>query len=175
MLILLKNFMSKISKAKQHLSADEILQKIKTTVGFWRVQKWLIIYNALNFSKKAVEIASSIAVSEALVHKTISEYNRYGAISIETKGKGGRRNSYLTVEEENKFIESFITQAQKGHIATAGQIQEAFEKLIGKKVNKTTIYRLLDRNNWRKIVPMPYHPKKDKQAQEDFKKTLTKK
>jgi len=163
--------MSKISKAKSHLSANEVRQKIKTTVGFWRVQKWLIIHNALNYSRRAEEIASCLAVSKSFVHKTISEYNRFGSSSIETTGKGGRRNSYLTAEEEFNFIEGFISQAQKGYIATAGEIKEAFEKLIGHKVHKTTIYRLLDRTKWRKIVPLPYHPKKDKQAEEEFKKT----
>lgn len=167
--------MSKKTKAKAHLSSYEIEQKIKTTVGFWRVQKWLIIYNALNYPRSAEEIAKPLAVSVSLVHKTISEYNRYGATAIETKGKGGRRNSYLTLDEEREFMKGFILKAQKGYIATAGEIKEALEKIIGMTVHKTTIYRLLERNGWRKVVPLPHHPKKDKQAQEDFKKTLGRK
>lgn len=167
--------MSKKTKAKAHLSSEEIMQKIKTTVGFWRVQKWLIVHNALNYPRGSEEIASHLAVTPSLVHKTISEYNRYGASAIETKGKGGRRNSYLTEKEEQKFMEGFMVQAQKGHIATAGQIKESYEKLIGKAVHKTTIYRLLERSGWRKVVPLPHHPQKDKQAQESFKKTLVRK
>lgn len=164
--------MSKKTKARKHLSTQEIKQKIKTTVGFWRVQKWLIIYNAQNFPMKAQEIANHLAVSKSFVHKTISEYNRFGPSAIETKGKGGRRNSYLSKEEEYQFIEQFIIKAQKGYIATVSEIKGAFEELIGKKAHKTTIYRLLKRNGWRKVVPRPHHPKKDIQAQEDFKKTL---
>jgi len=30
--------MSKTSKVKEHLSAEEIQKKIKITIGFWRVQ-----------------------------------------------------------------------------------------------------------------------------------------
>ena len=112
-----------------------------------------------------------LAVSPSLVHKTISEYNRNGASAIETKGKGGRRNSYMSKEEEQKFLEGFILQAQSGHIATVEQIKEEFERLIAKPVHKTTIYRLLGRNGWRKIVPLPHHPKADKEVQESFKKT----
>lgn len=164
--------MSKKTQAKSHLSSKEIEQKIKTTVGFWRVQKWLIVYNALKYPRSAEEIAKPLAVSVSLVHKTISEYNRYGSAAIETKGKGGRRNSYMALDEERKFMESFIILAQKGYIATAGDIKEAFEKIIGNTVHKTTIYRLLERNGWRKVVPLPHHPKKDIQAQKDFKKTL---
>ncbi len=167
--------MSKKTQAKAHLTTYEIEQRIKSTVGFWRTQKWLIIYNALNYSKSAKDIAKPLAVSVSLVHKTISEYNRYGPQAIETRGKGGRRNSYLTPDEENKFMEGFILKAQKGYIATATEIKVAFEKLVGKEIHKTTIYRLLKRNGWRKIIPLPHHPKKNKQAQEDFKKNLQKK
>lgn len=175
MLIFELKTMSRITKASDRLSADEIKSKIKSTTGFWRVQKWLIVYNALLYPRSSEEIAGHLAVNKSFVNKTISEYNRFGAGSIETKGKGGRRNSYLTVEQEKEFIGKFIDKAQRGYIATAMEIKRAFEKLIGKKVHKTTIYRLLERNYWRKVVPMPQHPKKDKQAQESFKKTSVKK
>lgn len=167
--------MSRKTKATNHLSAKEVLSKIKDTIGFWRVQKWLVVYNAIVDPRKSEEIAKHLAVSKSFVNKTISEYNRFGARSIETTGKGGRRNSYLTKEEEKEFVDSFIEKAKRGHIATAMQIKKEFEKLIGKEVHKTTIYRMLERNNWRKIVPLPHHPKKDKQAQETFKKTSARK
>lgn len=167
--------MSKIIRIKSHLTNNAIQQKIKSTIGFWRVQKWLIIHNALNHPRHSQEIADHLAVSISFVHKTISEYNRYGAASIETKGKGGRHHSYLTSKEEQLFMDDFISQAQKGLIATAGQIKEAYEERIGRQVHKTTIYRLLERTGWRKIVPLPSHPLKDRKAQEDFKKTSIKK
>jgi transposase len=163
--------MRKITKAKEHLTNEVIQQKIKNTVGFWRVQKWLIIYNALNYPRSSQEIANHMSVSVSLVHKTVSEYNRFGAPSIETKGKGGRYHSYMTSEEEQLFMEGFITQAKSGQIATVDEIKEAYENRIGKKVHKTTIYRILERNGWRKIVPMPHHPHSSKEARETFKKT----
>ena len=166
--------MNKITRAKGHLNASEVEKKIKSTRGFWRVQKWLVVYNALKFPRKAEEIAQHLAVSKSFVNKTISEYNRFGASSIETKGKGGRRNSYMSAKEEQEFMTQFIADAQKGLIATAGVIKAAFEETVGQKVHKTTIYRLLERTGWRKIVPLPHHPQKDISAQETFKKTSAK-
>jgi transposase len=163
--------MSKVSKAKQHLSNSELKIKIKETIGFWRVQKWLIIYNAVNFPRKSQEIANQLAVSKSLVNKTISEYNKQGPSTIDTIGKGGRKNSYMTMEQEGKFMDLYLLKAQQGQVATATEIKEGFEKEIGKKVHKTSIYRLLDRHNWRKVVPRSFHPKKDKDVQDDFKKT----
>ncbi|HOR60104.1 MAG TPA: hypothetical protein PK124_02545 [Bacteroidales bacterium] len=140
--------MGKVTKVKNHLSNDELEKKIKETVGFWRVQKWLIIYNAQNYPRTSEEIANHLAVSKALVNKTVSEYNRFGVAAIETVGRGGRKNAYMSVEQEKEFVASYISRSQKGQIVTIQEIQEDFEKAIGKKVNKTTIYRLLKRHGW---------------------------
>jgi transposase len=92
-----------------------------------------------------------LGVSESLVHKTIFEYNKYGVASIEKKGKGGRRNSYMSEEEEELFTKNYKEKARQGQIMTAMEIKEDLEKKIGKKVNKTTVYRMLKRHGWRKI------------------------
>ena len=162
--------MGKVTRVKNHLSNDELRQKIKETVGFWRVQKWLIIYNAQNYPRTSEEIANHLTVSKALVNKTVSEYNRFGVAAIETVGRGGRKNAYMSVEEEKEFVASYISRSQKGQIVTIQEIQEDFEKAVGKKVNKTTSNRLLKRHEWRKVMPRSFHPKCDKEKQTAFKK-----
>lgn len=69
--------------------------------------------------------------------------NKYGVEPIETKSKGGRRNSYLNKKEEKLFINGYFEKASQGQIIPAMEIKEDFEKKIEKKVNKTTIYRML--------------------------------
>jgi len=49
---------------------------------------------------------------------------------------------------------------------------KAIEEKANKKIAKSTTYRMLDRHNWRKITPRPYHPKSKPEKQEQFKKTL---
>jgi transposase len=167
--------MGKVTKAVEHLTADEIQEKIKTTVGFWRVKRWLIIYQALINPKTAKEIALDMGVSEHTVHCLIAAYNRDGEKAIETKGKGQRQKANLTLEEEREFLKPFFEKAENGLIITAGEIKKSLENALGHSVHKTTVYRLLDRHGWRKIAPRPAHPKTDKEKQEDFKKTLNKK
>lgn len=84
---------------------------------------------------------------------------------------GGRRRCYMSFQEERRFLSNFQGEAQKGGVISVVKIQQAFESLVGRKVAKTTIYRMLDRHGWRKILPRPRHPKSDQQAQEGFKKT----
>jgi transposase len=164
--------MGRKTKALSHLTLEQIKQKIKTTKGFWKVQQWLIVYNALADPRKSESIAKHVSVSKATVNKTISEYNRFGPSIIECKSKGGRRRSYLTYEEEKEFLYPYIALANEGKIATAKEIHIAFNEKVGKQVAPSTIYRLLERHQWREIVPRTAHPKADKQAQEAFKKTL---
>jgi hypothetical protein len=92
--------------------------------------------------------------------------------AVETPGKGGRRHQYLTLEEEAQFLAPFFARAEEGLITTTAEIWRAFETHVGHEVDDSTIYRLLDRHGWRKLMPRPRHPKADPQAKAQFKKTL---
>jgi hypothetical protein len=84
---------------------------------------------------------------------------------------GGRRYGYMTVEQERQFLSKFLDEAAHGGILVVSEIKRAFENIAGRKVAKTTIYRMLDRHNWRTIIPRPRHPNSSEEAQEGFKKT----
>jgi transposase len=53
------------------------------------------------------------------------------------------------------------------------QVRSAYEQRVGHPVAARTIYRLLDRHGWRKVVPRARHPKADVAAQAAFKKTAS--
>lgn len=164
--------MSQVTKALAHLDLETLKQKLKTAKSHWLRQKWLVVYTAMVDPRPAKEIAKHIGVSTGFVRQVIQQYNRNGVAGLATPGKGGRHNCYLSWSEEKQLVESFRNKAVKGHIATAKEIKNAYEEKVGHQVHKTTIYRLLDRHQWHKIVPRPSHPKPDPQAQEEFKKTL---
>ena len=73
---------------------------------------------------------------------------------------------------EDDFLAPFFARAQRGELATAGQIKQAFERRVGQEVAQSTISRLLARHGWRKLMPRPKHPNASPEAQEQFKKTL---
>ena len=162
----------RITRAASHLSVDEVKERMRTDARPWVRQHWWIIYNALVAPRKAQEIALHTGVSVTTVHRVISVYNRLGAAAMETPGKGGRRHQYLTLQEEKQFLAPFFVQAESGEIAIVAQIQRAYEAKVGHEVDDSTIYRLLNRHGWRKLMPRPSHPQADPQAQEQFKKTL---
>ncbi|HYX49044.1 MAG TPA: winged helix-turn-helix domain-containing protein [Ktedonobacteraceae bacterium] len=163
--------MSRVTKAADHFSIEEVKNRMLTASRPLYRQRWLIIYNALVDPRTAEEIGRHCGVAKETVQKLISRYNRFEISAIETPGKGGRRNGYLTIEEEKEFLEAFLARAEKGEIVTIAEIWHAFEERVGCDVDDSTIYRLLDRHEWRKVVPRPHHPKAQKDEQEHFKKT----
>lgn len=163
--------MGQVTQACPHLDLETIKQKVKLASSYWDRQKWLVVYNALADPRTSVQIARHCGVSQGFVRKVIQQYNRQGENGLSTPGKGGRRNCYLSWEEEKQLIDEFKQKACRGQIATAIQIKLAYELKCGFPVHKTTIYRLLERHQWRKIVPRSSHPKKDPSAIDEFKKT----
>ncbi len=163
--------MARITRAASHLPVEEVKARLKLDPRPWCRQRWLIIYNALVEPRAAAEIAKHTGTTVAMVHQVISTYNRFGVAAVETPGKGGRRHQYLALEEEQAFLAPFFSRAEKGEMATAGEIKRAFEGCIGHEVEESTIYRLLKRHGWRKLVPRPVHPKANPEAQAQFKKT----
>jgi transposase len=160
--------MARKTRAALHLSVEEVKTKMKEDPRSWCRQRWLIIYNALVDPREASEIAKHVGVSVHTVHKVVSLYNKYGVKAVETGGKGGRRNEYLTIEEERELLQPLFERAEKGEIATTAQIKRIFEERAGNEVDESTIYRLLERHGWRKVVPRPFHPKADKEEQRRF-------
>lgn len=162
--------MKKMTRAVAHLTQEEILLRVKETIGFWRVQKWLVILNATVDPRPAAEIALHTGLAQQTVHNLISDYNRHGPEALARPGRGGRYRANLELSEEADFLEPFIAKALTGQIATAKEIHNALEARIGHQVAISTTYRLLKRHGWRKLAPRPQHSQSDKEEQEAFKK-----
>jgi transposase len=163
---------TRITRAAAHIPLEDVKRRMKMDPRYWVRQRWWIIYNALSAPRKAEEIAKHTGVSVTTVRRVISNYNRLGIVAIETAGTGGRRHEYLTLEQERSFLHPFFARAEKGEIATAEQIQQAFEAEVEHPVPISSIYRLLDRHGWRKLVPRPRHPQANPEEQAAFQKTL---
>ena len=163
---------TRVTRAAAHIPLEDVKRRMKMDPRSWVRERWGIIYHALMAPRKAEEIARDMGVSVTTVRRVISGYNRLGLAAIETPGRGGRRHEYMSVEQERSFLQPFFARAAHGEIATAEEIQRAFEAEVKHEVHITSIYRLLDRHGWRKLVPRPRHPKANAEEQAAFKKTL---
>jgi transposase len=160
-----EELMARPMKIVPHLSVAEVKAKVHAADDDRQRGKWLVIYNALVDPRPAETIALHTATSRWFVHHTVSKYNRLGPASIEEDRRGGRQHAYLTVDEEQAFLEPFIAKAEAGELVTTRTIQQAFEERVGQSVHSGTIYKLLHRHDWHKITPRPQHPQADPAVQ----------
>ena len=100
-----------------------------------------------------------------------SRWAKHGEAIFDVRARGGRHHQHLTPEQEQQLLAPFVQRAQAGGMLTVAELQQAYRQRVGKEVARSTIYRLLDRHGWRKVVPRPRHPKADVAAAAAFKKT----
>ncbi len=150
-------------------SAKETVRRAKTADEL-RAAQAVVLPILLGISDHAA--GQVIGRSRVSVVRMRNEFKQlHTKKGVATRNWGGRRSGYMTVDQEREFLSRFFNNGSQGSAVNAGEIKQAFDVLVGHKVAKTTIYRMLDRHGWRKITPRPHHPKSDAEAQKGFKKT----
>jgi transposase len=115
------------------------------------------------------QIGSILGVSVATVVRMNKRFRDSGTAA---HGKwGGLRNQAVPREIEGELMAGLEASAAEGRIVSAAQVRAVVEAKRGKAVSLQTAYNILKRHGWRKVVPDKSHPKGDKEARENFKKT----
>jgi len=76
----------------------------------------------------------------------------------------------MTLEEEKLFLKAFDKVASNASMVVVNEVKDALEKYLGHTIHLSSVYRLMHRHGWRKLVPRPRHPKQNKELAEAFKK-----
>ena len=148
-----------------------LAEKLKEADSHSQYQRIQCVLIRATLGSTAAQIAQLLGWSTATVHVMHSRWAKEGDAIFDRRGRGGRRHQNLSAEQEAQVLAPFIERAAAGGMLKVAEIQQAYEQQVGKPVAPSTIYRLLDRHGWRKLVPRPRHPKADVAAQAAFKKT----
>jgi transposase len=116
-------------------------------------------------------IAEAMGVSLSTVNRAHMAYDHGGLKALKPKQIGGRQRENMTLAEEKALLTRFAKAAGAGEMLNIHDLKAAYEKAIGHETSNSTIYNLLARHSWRKLMPRPFHPKRDLAAQNSFKKT----
>jgi transposase len=141
------------------------LQREKDPVVRQRIQMVLLREDG----KTQPEIAELTGTSLSTVNRAHMAYDNGGVNALRPKPKGGRRRK-MTLDEERRFLAQFAKAAGAGELLNIRELKIAYEEKIGHPTSDSTIYNLLARHEWRKLMPRPFHPKRDEEAQEAYKK-----
>lgn len=116
-------------------------------------------------------IAAAMGVSLSTVNRAHMAYDQGGIKALKPKANGGRKRENMTVAEEKALLARFTHAAGAGELLNIRDLKQAYEKAIGHPTSDSTVYNLLHRHCWRKLMPRPFHPKRNLAAQNAFKKT----
>ena len=139
---------TRVTKAAEHVSAEEIEERMRTETSAWRRRHWHIIWLALLAPRQAQEIAQVAGVSVVTVHRVLARYRRGGVAAIAGARQGGRRHSYLPLSEEAAFLAPFAQRAAGGERVRVEEIEQALQARLGHRVHRVTVERLLARHGW---------------------------
>lgn len=133
--------------------------------------RWQILYLIQVAGIGSAEtIAPLVNLSKQSIYKIVEGYNKAGVQGIKYMQRGGRRRYFLSIEQEAELFVSIEQKAAKGLIKTANDIRAIVEQQVGRKVSDDYLWDLLNRNNWKKKMPRPHHPKRSIEEQQAFKK-----
>jgi len=152
------------------LSEEELAIWVREAPSKDAYQKRLGIWFT-HLRHSAAEVADLLQISKPAVWLWVGQYNRGGPRGLFRKGRGGRRWSFLSWEDEEGLLQTWESRGIRGEILTVPQLVGEVEKAVGRSVSVDYVYRLLHRHRWRKLGPRPRHVKADREAQGDFKKT----
>lgn len=152
-------------------TVQRLADRLKAAASHSEYQRIQCVLIRATLGSSAAQIAQLLGWSTATVHVMHSRWAKEGEAIFDVGRRGGRRHQYLTLEQEKALLSPFVERAEAGGMLTVAEIQQAYRERTGKAVAPSTVYRLLERHGWRKVVPRPRHPKADVAAQAAFKKT----
>lgn len=141
------------------------LKREKDPVVRRRIQMVLLREDGMTQPK----IAELTGLSLSTVNRAHMAYDNGGINALRPKPTGGRRRENMTLEEEKAFLARFAQAAGAGELLNICELKAAYEKEIGHPTSNSTIYNLLARHEWRKLMPRPFHPKRNLKAQRAYK------
>jgi len=124
--------------------------------------------------KSNAEISKLTGYHYDVIGRLVKEYVKTGLEAYKTDKRKGGNNRNATEIEEKEFLKQFEETAEKGQIITVEEIALAYDKRFGKEhKSKSTVYYLLKKSEWRKVMPRSRHSKKASDEAIEASKKLT--
>jgi transposase len=162
--------MGRKQKEYSETEKTEIKERYKISKDAKEQKRLLCIKLRMEKRMATKEITEITGYTESHVRRLISKYGRKGITALTSKEQGGNHRN-LSLEAEKTVLVPFEREARAGKVLIVKEIQKAYEKAVGHDVAVSTVYRVLERHKWRKIMPRGKHPKSKGEEMEAYKKT----
>jgi len=147
---------------------------LRETTSIWEMRRIQCVLLRVSDEKTAEQIAPIVGLHPGSVWRIWSLYMKNGEAALLGERRGrARGNAHLTLIQEKNVLSSLLKQATRGKLLTIHDVHVAVCRKAEEDVDLSTTYRMLKRHKWRKIVPLPTHPKGNATMRETFKKSFS--
>lgn len=154
---------------ERHMRA--LLQGATST---WETRRIQCVLMRVSLGMSSQDIAPLVGLHPDSVKHIWKRYLDEGDEALVGEQRGqARGNAYLTLDEEKDILASLLKRAERGQLITVRHVHAALCENVGKNVDPSTTYRLLQRHGWRKIVPLPEHPKGNRRHRKNFREAFS--
>lgn len=150
--------MGRVTRVVEHLGGEGSGARIKQCTEPWRSRRWHVIRCALAHPNPAAQSALEVGLARHPVQNLVAASNRQGPQAAETPGHGQRPRAYLSPARERAVVSQSLRQRARGRVSTGNQIKPGLERASGQRAPKATAYRVLRRQQGRKVLPRPRPP-----------------
>ena len=164
--------MGKALKIRDDLSAEALRQAARREKDGRAAARMYAIANALDGLSRA-EAARLAGMERQALRDAVVRYNSEGLAGLHDRPKG-RPPRRLTPEEEAALVAAILRgpdpEADGCWAWTRADLCRWLETHTGKTYHPSSMTRVLRRLDFSRQKARPYHPKRDAEAQEAFKK-----
>jgi transposase len=134
-----------------------------------RIDKRLHAVQLRGEGMKNPAIAEKLDTAAKVVSRWVSAYHAGGIEALLGKKRGGNRRN-MSFEEEEALLEPFKKEAEAGQIVEVSQLKGAYVEKVGHPIGGGQIYRVMERHEWRMVMPRSKHPKQASEEEQDLAK-----
>ena len=105
------------------------------------------------------EISKMTGYNTKYIYEIVAEYQRMGIEALCDKRVGGNHRSF-SAEKEAELFENIKKEAEQGKFPRGKEIKKKIEEAAGVEIPQSTFYKMMERQNGRKVKPRGQNPKK---------------
>ena len=150
-------------------AAQKLLQEAKTADEL-RAAQAIVLPLALGLSLEQTAAAIGRSVGVTCTMRTRALKVLAGERPSARRKRELRNHAKASLEQEAQILDEVLTEAATGGVVVVPPLKPLVEARLGRSIGLSTLYLMLSRHGWRKIVPDKSHPKSDPVAQAEWKK-----
>lgn len=140
---------------QEYLAVKEAAKANKLKRVDKRLQVIILRYEGMDDA----DIAQTLGYHSHYISQLCAAFKKQG-LEVYAKHKYGGNNQVIETEKEKEILDSFREEAEYGRVVRASDIKKAFDEHRGKDTGRGYIYMLLERHDWRMVMPRGAHPQK---------------